>query len=61
MEPPSECLDFQMAFKICCINNHNDVAQKLKEMTHNHRDEIESEKKHLNQQRVQSTEGLRNV
>ena len=28
-----ECLDFQMAFKMCRINNHNDVAQKLKEMT----------------------------
>ena len=25
-----QCIDFQMAFNMCHINNHNNVAQKLK-------------------------------
>lgn len=45
-----QCLDFQMAFKICCINHDNDVAEKLKETTDNNQNNIESEKKHLNKQ-----------
>ena len=55
-----QCLDFKMASKICRINNHNDVAQKLKEMTDIHRNKIELEKKHLNKQIVQSMQGLTN-
>ena len=40
-----QCLDFRMAFKLCCINNQNDVAQTLGEMTESNRNEIELEKK----------------
>ena len=46
---------------MCHIQNHNDVAQKLKEIADSHRTKIELEKKHLNQQMVQSMQGLRNV
>ena len=35
---------FQMAFKMCRINNHNNGAQKLKEMRDIHRNKIDSEK-----------------
>ena len=50
-----------MAFKIRCINNHNDVAQKLKEMTDSHWNKIELEEKYLNSQMVKSTQRLWNV
>ena len=33
-----------MAFKMCCINNHIDAAQKLQEMTYIDPNKIESEK-----------------
>ena len=33
-----------MAFKMCVMNNRNNVAQKLKEVTDIHRNKIESEK-----------------
>ena len=36
-----QCLDFPVAFKMCRINNHNDVEQKLKEMTDSCRNKIE--------------------
>ena len=45
-----QCLDFQMAFKMCCINHDNDVAEKLKETTDSNQNNIASEKKHLNKQ-----------
>ena len=49
--PRRQCQDFQMAFKMCSINNHNNVAQKLKEMTDIHPNKIESEKNiHINKQ-----------
>ena len=38
-----QCQDFLMAFKKCCINIHNNVAQQLKEMTDIHPNKIESE------------------
>ena len=41
-------------------NNHNNVAQKLKEMTHIHRNKIELGQ-HLNKQIVQSLQRLRNA
>ena len=56
-----QCQDFQMALKMCRINNQNDVAQKLKEMTDSHRNKTELYKIHLNKQMVQSMQGLRNV
>ena len=39
-----QCRDFQMTFKIYRMNNHNNLAQKLKEMRDIHRNKIESEK-----------------
>ena len=56
-----QCQDIQMVFKMCRINNQNDVAQKLKEMTDSHRNKIALEKKHLNKQMIQSMQGLRNI
>ena len=38
------CQDFRLAFKVCCISNHNNWAQKLKEKTDAPPDKIESEK-----------------
>ena len=49
-----------MVFKMCCISNHNNVAQNLKEITDIHPNKIESEKKHLDKQTVKSLKGLRN-
>ena len=46
---------------MCRINNQNDVAQKLKEMTDSHRNKIALEKKHLNKQMIQNMQGLRNI
>ena len=40
-----QCQDFQKVFKICCIYNRNNVAQKLKQITDIHPNKIESEKK----------------
>ena len=48
-----------MAFKMCCINNHN-VAQKLKETTYIDLSKIELEK-YLNKQTVSSFQGLTNA
>ena len=42
--PRRQCQDFQTVFKICCISNHNNMAQKLKEMIDIHPNKIESEK-----------------
>ena len=56
--PRCQCQDFQLAFKMCCINNHNNVAQKLKEMTNIHSSKIESREKHLNKQTVKTLQGL---
>ena len=42
--PRCPCRDFHMAFKMCCINNHNNVAQKLKETTYIDLSKIELEK-----------------
>ena len=50
-----------MDFKMSRINNHNNVAQKLKYTTDIHGNKIELEKKHLNKQMVQSLKGLKNV
>ena len=41
-------------------NNHNNVEQKMKEMTDIYRNKIELEK-NINKQIVQSLQGLRNV
>lgn len=38
------CQDFQVAFKMFCKNNQNDVAQKLKEMTGINKHQITLEK-----------------
>ena len=56
----TKCQDFQMVFNICCIKNHNNVEQKLKELTDIHPNKIESEK-YLNKETVQRLQGLRNV
>lgn len=44
LTPGCQCQDFQLAFKVPCINNHNNWAQKLKEKTDVHPHKIESEK-----------------
>ena len=44
---------------ICHVNNHNNVAQKPKKITDIHEDKIESDKKHLNKQMIQSLQILR--
>lgn len=43
--PNCRCQDFQTAFKMSCITNCDNVAQKLSEMTDIHQNKIESEKK----------------
>ena len=47
-----QCGDFQMAFKICHMNNHNNVAQKLKEIRDIHRNKIESEKNFAESEKI---------
>ena len=43
-----QCLDFQMALnEMCCINNHNNLAQKLKYMTDIHQNNIKLKKKQM--------------
>ena len=42
--PRCQCQNFQLAFKMCCIYNHNTVAQKVKEMTDIHPNKTESDK-----------------
>ena len=56
-----QCIDFQIAFKMCHISNHNTVAQKLKQMTDIHQNKIKLDKKHRNKQMVQSFQVLINV
>ena len=58
--PRCQFLDFQIAFKMCRINNHNNVAQKLKEMSDIHQNKIELEK-NIYIKTVQTLQGLRNV
>ena len=58
--PRCQCRDFQIAFKISCLNHLNNVAQKLKEMADVQQNKIELEK-HLNKQTTQSLQGLRNI
>ena len=38
--PDCRCQDFQTAFKMSVLNNRNNVAQKLKEMTDIHQNKI---------------------
>ena len=56
-----QCIGFHMAFKMCHIKNHNNPAQKLKQMTDIHQNKIELDKNHLNKQMVESLQVLRNV
>ena len=41
--PRCQCQYIPMSCKICCINNHNNVAQKLKETTDIEPNKFESE------------------
>ena len=59
--PRCQCQDFQIAFKMCFINNHNNVTQKLKEMADIHPNKNESEKKYIYKQKVKSLQGLTNI
>ena len=56
-----QCVDFQIAFKVCRTNNHKNVSQKLKETTDIHQNKIELEKIHLNKQMIQNLQGLINA
>ena len=58
--PRCQFLDFQITFKMCRIKNHNNVAQKLKEMRDIHQNKIELEK-NIYIKTVQTLQGLRNV
>ena len=58
--PRCQFLDFQIALKMCRINNHNNVAQKLKEMSDIHQNKIELEK-NIYIKTVQTLQGLRHV
>ena len=42
-----------MAYKTCCINNHNNVAQQLKEIADIRPNKL-NQRKHLNTQTVKS-------
>ena len=50
-----------MTFKMCHINNYNNVAENLKWMTGIYLKKIELTKKHLNKEMVQSLQVPRNV
>lgn len=58
--PRCQFLDFEIAFKMCRIKNHNNVAQKLKEMRDIHQSKIELEK-NIYIKTVQTLQGLRHV
>ena len=56
--PRCQCWYFQMIFKMCRINNQNNVAEKLNKIKDIHQNKIELGKhKHT----IQGLQGLRNV
>ena len=44
MIPSCQCRRFQIALKMCCINNHNNVTKKFKKMTGIYQNKTELEK-----------------
>ena len=59
--PRCQYQDFQMAFKMCSINNHSNVTQKLKRNDRYSSKQDRVREKHLNKQIVQGLQVLKNV